>query len=132
MVQSKYEEKLWQESKLFLEDDCRLTYATPNVPAVWSRTVKLPAASPKKLKLRTAAAGASAWRLEVLADGKTVLDRTIEPAAGGGSPWREDVVDLAKFAGRNVQLTLIHHAVSPPKGVKLGAAAWQQMTIVEK
>lgn len=132
LVQSKYEEKLWQESKLFLEDDCRLTYATPSVPAVWSRTVALPAGSPMKLKLQTAAAGASAWRLEVRIDGQSVLERTVEAAAAGVNAWRDDVVDLDKYAGRKVQITLIHHALSPPKGVKLGPAAWRRMTIVEK
>jgi len=132
LVQSRYDEKVWLENRLFLEDDCRLTLAGTDAPAIWNRTVALPTASPKVLKLRTAAAGTEPWNLKVRINGETVSERKIEPAAGGDSPWRDDVVDLARYAGRTIQITLLHEAGPPAKGAKPSPAAWQSMTIVEK
>lgn len=84
------------------------------------------------LKLRTAAAGTEPWNLKVRINGETVLERKIEPAAGGASPWQDDVVDLQKYVGRKIQITLLHEAGPPAKGSKPSPAAWQQMAIVEK
>ncbi|MCE9604532.1 MAG: PQQ-like beta-propeller repeat protein, partial [Planctomycetia bacterium] len=133
LLQSRYDEKLWFDNKMFLQDDCRLTLALPTQPAVWTRAVGLPPNAPKVLHLRTAAAASEPWQLEVRVNDKIVLNRKIEPAAAGSDPksqWRDEKIDLRPFAGRAVQITLSHKPiVTGPKSLSL--AAWQRMEIID-
>lgn len=135
LLQSRYDDKLWLENKMFLQDDCRLTQALPTVPAVWTRTVGLPSTAPKVLRLRVAAAGSEPWQLTVRVNEKVVLDRKIEPvsnAADAKARWREETIDLKPYAGRNVQLTLMHSPVSTTnKNPPPSLAGWQRMEIVD-
>jgi len=135
LLQSRYDEKLWLTNQMFLQDDCRLTQALPTVPAVWTRTVGLPATAPKVLRLRVAAAGSEPWQLTVRVNEKVVLDRKIEAAGNSNDPkarWREEKIDLKPYAGRTVQLTLVHSPVSTTnKNPPPSLAGWQRMEIVD-
>jgi hypothetical protein len=129
LLQSRYDEKAWIGTKLFTEDDAKITSSVLDQPAIWTRDVSLPKLGPKKLKLRVATATSEPWQLTVRVGRETVLEKKIEPAAGGGSPWRDETVDLAKFAGRDVQINLISSVVG--KSGKPVVAAWHDMEIVE-
>jgi hypothetical protein len=135
LLQSRYDEKLWLDNKMFLQDDCRLTQALPTVPAVWTRTVGLPSTAPKVLRLRVAAAGSEPWQLTVRVNERVVLDRKIEPVANASdlkARWRDEKIDLKPFAGRTVQLTLIHSPISTTnKNPPPSLAGWQRMEIVD-
>lgn len=131
LVQGRYDEKLWLDNKLFLEDDCRLTLAATDAPAIFTRGVELPESSPKKLKLQVAPGVDEPWLLEVRIGSKSVLERKIEAATE--RRWQEIEVDLAEHHGRTVQLTLVHKsATAAAKGAKPSLAAWRGMAIVEK
>jgi hypothetical protein len=129
LLQSRFDEKQWLATKLFTEDEAKITSAAPDQPAIWTRDVSLPKLGPKKLKLRVAAATSEPWMLAVRVGGETVLEKKIEPAAGGAGAWRDETADLAKFAGRDVQITLTATVVG--KSTKPAYAAWREMEITE-
>lgn len=134
LLQSRFDDKLWLENKMFLQDDCRLTLALPTIPAVWTRTVGLPPTARKVLHLRTAVAGTEPWQLTVRVNDKVVLERKVEPDSGTDpkARWRDMKVDLASYAGRTVQITLIHSPVATTaKNPPPSLAGWQRMEIID-
>ena len=78
-------------------------------PCVLRGTVAVPASKAPKLVLDVAHDPRGDWRLLVKADGKTLHDAIIGPMTTRNG-WAEVRVDLAKFAGKTVDLELINAA----------------------
>lgn len=132
LVQSRYDEKLWFKNPLFLQDDCRLTSAVVDQPAIWTRRVSLNDLNPQRLHLRVAAAGTEPWQLTVRIDGAKVHEQRIAVPTDAAKPWVDVDVDLVKYSGRDVRLTLLSEAVPGGKSSTPVLAAWKQMEVVER
>jgi hypothetical protein len=131
LMQNRYQsyvDRVFTENKTFLEQDCVITSPSGDRHVFWTRDVIVPAGAGAKLYLRTAGAGEAPYRLGVRVGEETVFERVYDPVKSG-SPWHDDVVDLAKYAGRSIRLVLVaENAMEKP--TKTALVAWQRMEVV--
>lgn len=78
-------------------------------PCVLVRTVEIPANARARLELAVAHDRAGDWQLIVTADDDVLYDKIIGPAATTAG-WVDLELDLSKFAGRKVKLSLANQA----------------------
>jgi hypothetical protein len=131
LMQNRYQsyvDKIFTENKTFLEQDCVVTNPSGDRHVFWTRDVTVPAGTGAKLHLRTAAAGEAPYRLGVRVGEETVFERVYDPVKSG-SPWHDDVLDLAKYAGKPIRLVLVGENAME-KQTKAALIAWQRMEIV--
>ena len=119
-----HDEKVFLANKLFLEDDCTLTYPGKESPVYWIRHAALPADRPVALHLRTAVANGGPWKLTVMVDRETIFERLYEPGKPD-APWTDERIDLAKFRGQSVRLTVGCEV----DGKKATQVAWKKMEL---
>jgi hypothetical protein len=111
-----------------LEDDVLATWPRDPVRGVVLRRRLRLSATPA-LSLEVAADGARAWDLEIYADNLLLLKRRID----GGSEkskerhWDDIRVDLAKLAGKEVQLRLYQRVLLPDRIP--GNAYWKNLRL---
>jgi hypothetical protein len=112
----------------YVEDDVLATWPRDPVRGVVLRRRLRLSATPA-LSLEVAADGARAWDLEIYADNLLLLKRRID----GGSEkskerhWDDIRVDLAKLAGKEVQLRLYQRVLLPDRIP--GNAYWKNLRL---
>jgi putative membrane-bound dehydrogenase-like protein len=74
------------------------------------REVQVPSARKTWLEARVSHHPHGDWRLRVLADGEVLLDTVVGPDSVGDDEWQEIRVDLSRFAGKSVRLTMENRA----------------------
>lgn len=72
--------------------------------------VDVPQGKKTTLKLRVSHHPHGDWQLRVLADGKTIADQIVGPETVGSDEWLDVSVDLSKFAGRRIKLSIENRA----------------------
>ena len=75
-------------------------------PSSLFREVKIPEDGKTTLKMRVSHHPHGDWQLRVLAAGEVVADQIIGSSSVSGDEWLDIAVDLTKFAGRRIQLTI--------------------------
>jgi hypothetical protein len=78
-------------------------------PCVLSRTVDVPAKAKTKLKMSVSHHPHGDWQLRVLA-GKEVLSQQIVRSSEVDKEWLEVTVDLSRFAGHKIELSIENRA----------------------
>ncbi|MGE5645382.1 MAG: ADP-ribosylglycohydrolase family protein [Acidobacteriota bacterium] len=115
----------------------RGTYIDGDVLATWPRDEArglvfrrtAQAGAAPRLELEVAADPGCAWQLEVFANNANVLRRTIESGAGAPArQWQAIQVDLAAFAGREVELRVYQRTILP-ETLDTGNAYWRRMRL---
>lgn len=72
-------------------------------PCALERTVEVPKGQKASLSFNVAADERGDWELRILADGKLLRRRLVEPT---GDRWKQITMDLTPFAGRKINLRL--------------------------
>ena len=110
-----------------LEGETLATYPRDEIRGLVLRRVVTPAAG-VRLAFRAGVDPGRAWRLQVYADNKRVLDKLIEAPAGAKDRHWEDVkVDLAAFEGTPVTLRLFQRVLIA--GKTAGNAYWNAFEV---
>src|SRR5262249_7710208 len=110
----------------YLDGDVLVTFPRDTRPCRLESMMKIPDGSPQ-LVLHVAAEPSKPWRLSVYVDDDRVADRRIEAGENGRElKWTEVKLDLAKYAGRSVDLRAYHYLV-PDKAP--GSAYWKSIQI---
>ncbi|KAA5539901.1 hypothetical protein FYK55_22935 [Roseiconus nitratireducens] len=78
-------------------------------PSRLTRSVQIPAERNTLLRIRVSHHPHGDWQLRVLANGEVLADEIIGPETVSNE-WREIEVDLSRFAGRPIELTLENRA----------------------
>ena len=91
---------------------------------VLTRTVTLPAGQKSVLNLVVGHDPRGDWDLIVKTNGEQLLRKTIGPNTASAG-WAEVVVDLSKFAGRQVKLELVNE----PTDWRYEAAFWSEISL---
>ena len=82
-----------------------------NTPCVLSTNrVNLPKGKKTTLHLRVSHHPHGDWQLRVLADGQVIADQIVGPETVGTNEWLDVSVDLSKFAGRRIKLSIENRA----------------------
>lgn len=82
-----------------------------NTPCVLGNNrVDVPKEKKTSLKLRVSHHPHGDWQLRVLADGETIADQIVGPETVGPDEWLDVSVDLSKFAGRRIPLSIENRA----------------------
>ena len=79
-------------------------------PSSLSRALKIPANRKTKLKLRVSHHPHGDWQLRVVAAGEVLADQVISSKSVSDDEWLDVTVDLTKFAGRRIQLSIENRA----------------------
>ena len=110
-----------------LDGDVLATYPRDEVRGVvLRRTVKL--GEKPSLSFQAGVDADRAWELNVYANNKMLLKKTIEASAGTrGKHWQEIKVDLGTFAGQEVQLRLYQRVLIA--GRTAGNAYWKAVKV---
>ena len=74
-----------------------------------SRELKIPAGKKTALAMRVSHHPHGDWQLRVRVNGKVVSDQIVGSKTVGKNEWLEVSVDLSRFAGKTVKLTLENH-----------------------
>lgn len=80
-----------------------------NRPAVLKGTVTVPQSGRPELELTVGVGEKENWRLEVVVNGKSVLN-TVVDGSRQSNPWRDYSVDLTSYSGEKAQIELRNHA----------------------
>ncbi len=82
-----------------------------NTPCVLSIfRMEVPKEKKTSLKLRVSHHPHGDWQLRVLADGQVIADQIVGPKTVGPDEWLDVSVDLSKFAGRRIKLSIENRA----------------------
>jgi hypothetical protein len=109
--------------KLFLEDDCVLTYPSRDCPVYWVRQAALPADRDAVLHLQTAVAEGGTWKLTVQVGRDVVFEKIYtDPKVG---QWFDERIDLKKYRGQTVRLAV----GCDVDGKKKTFVAWKRMDV---
>ena len=82
-----------------------------NTPCVLTTNrVDVPKGKKTSLKLRVSHHPHGDWQLRVLADGQVILDQIVGPETVGPDEWLDVSIDLSKFAGRRIKLSIENRA----------------------
>lgn len=92
------------------EKDAAVILARPEIPAALTASLQLPAKNPK-LNLRIGHEAHPPGQFTIRVDGETMLTQEWKPETG--NRWDSLIVDLSKFAGKSVVLSL---ALRPTSG----------------
>jgi hypothetical protein len=87
--------------------------------------IDIPKDRKTSLKLRFGNAADRRWALTVLVAGKQVLEQVVEES-GSNNGWREAIVDLTPFSGKQVPVQLIQ---TLPLQQQPTEALWKQAVI---
>ncbi len=82
----------------------------PETPSTLTRLIKVPADSKTKLNLRVSHHPHGDWQLRVFADEALLTDQVVGSKSVAKDEWLDVSVDLSKFAGRTVKLTIENKA----------------------
>jgi outer membrane protein assembly factor BamB len=88
------------------EKDAALILSRPDLPAALATSVQLPEGKKPKLNLRIGHEGHPPGQFTIRADGETMLTQEWKPETG--NRWDSLVVDLSKFAGKQVVISLAY------------------------
>lgn len=121
--QTYLDERTFQSVKLFLEDDCLLTYPGRECPVYWIRKAALPADRDSVLHLQTAVAEGGTWKLIVYVGREVVLEKTYTDAKAG--QWVDERIDLKKYRGQTVRLAV----GCDVDGKRKTFVAWKRMDV---
>jgi putative membrane-bound dehydrogenase-like protein len=97
-------------------------------PSSLFRELKIPANKKTKLSLRVSHHPHGDWQLRVLVDGKVVTDQIIGSKSVSADEWLDVTVDLTRFAGRKIQLSIENR----PNDWHNEWAYWNHVSIVSE
>jgi hypothetical protein len=111
----------------FLDGDVLATYPRDEVRGVVLRRKMKLGANPS-LRLEAGVDAGRAWLLEVYVNRASLLSRLVEGgSAAEGRRWEQVSLDLAAFAGQDVEIRLYQRVLAPNKIA--GNAYWRQIRV---
>ena len=99
----------------------------PETPCVIHREIDVPKGKKTSLKLRVSHHPHGDWRLRVLV-GKEVLSNQIVGPKSVNNEWADVIVDLSKFGGKKIRLSLENRA----NNWNCEWAYWNEISVVSK
>lgn len=95
-------------------------------PCILRAAVAVPAGKRTELRMTVAPHPQADWQLLVFANGEKLHDALIAATAAAPEGWTDVVVDLSRFAGRNILLEVHNH----PNNWSYEFAYWQRLEVV--
>lgn len=114
------------------EKDVFVTHVEKTRPVVWIRSVELPAGKPSQLAVKVGVPASQSWTLLITADGESLMRQEVDDKTAA-SGWLETTLDLAKFAGKRIELTAAAvptAGAKPTDPTKPADPAWKRLEIL--
>lgn len=105
----------WQSEK-----DAAVILSRPDLPAALVTSVELPQEKKPKLHLRIGHEAHPPGQFTIRVDGETMLTQEWKPE--NGNRWDSLLIDLAKFAGKEVVISLSYHSTTADQALWLKSA----------
>jgi len=97
-------------------------------PSSLFREVEIPKGKKTTLTMRVSHHPHGDWQLRVIASGETLADQIIGPKSVSADEWKSVTVDLTKFAGRKIQLTIENR----PNNWRNEWAYWNRVSLISE